>query len=110
MYALIYFGGLSSMFSHRSNWSLLRSVAVAISLSCLVFVGTAEARVTQIVVDAKTSPAFNGQSFGAAGQSSPRVSFCKPITTLSLRRRGQATFARSVQLTRAAIRPRSSHL
>ena len=56
------------MFSHQSNWSLVRSVAVAISLLCLVFVGTAEARITQIIVDTKTSPAFNGQSFGAAGQ------------------------------------------
>jgi len=56
------------MFSHQPDRVLLPSVAVAIFLSCLVFSGAADARIVRIIVDTTISPAFNGRSFGAAGQ------------------------------------------
>ena len=37
-------------------------------VACLMAVGSADARVTKITVTTKVSPAYNGQSFGAAGQ------------------------------------------
>ena len=46
----------------------LAGVAVATCIAGLTAVTGVEARVTRIVIDTKTSPAFAGQSFGAAGQ------------------------------------------
>jgi len=46
--------------------SALLSGAVAAAL--LAWTPSAQARVTKIVIDTKVSPAFNGASFGAAGQ------------------------------------------
>ena len=53
--------------------SALKKLALgsaAIVAASAVFAGAdpAAARVTKIVIDAKVSPAFNGESFGTAGQ------------------------------------------
>jgi hypothetical protein len=42
--------------------------AVAVAAAALLAASPAEARITSIVITAKTSPAFNGQSFGSVGQ------------------------------------------
>src|SRR5271168_4773259 len=44
------------------NWTCLAALAV------LAFSGCVEARVTRVVVEHRESPAFGGQTFGAAGQ------------------------------------------
>src|SRR5215470_2249778 len=47
----------------------MRLLGVCIALaSTLAFTNLGEARVTRIVIDTKTSPAFGGASFGSAGQ------------------------------------------
>ncbi len=46
----------------------LRSVALATAAFGIVAVSPADARVTKIVIEKKNSPAFDGQSFGNAGQ------------------------------------------
>ena len=38
------------------------------ALALLAWAPPTQARVTRIIIDTKTSPAFGGQSFGAAGQ------------------------------------------
>ena len=45
-----------------------RSAAVAAAAALLTWAPPTQARGTQIIVDTKTSPAFGGQVFGAAGQ------------------------------------------
>ena len=45
-----------------------RSAAVAAAAALLTWAPPTQARVTQIIVDTTTSPAFGGQVFGAAGQ------------------------------------------
>jgi hypothetical protein len=43
-------------------------VGVTVAAALLAWTPPPQARVTQIIIDTKTSPAFGGQSFGAAGQ------------------------------------------
>ena len=45
-----------------------RHCSASLALALLAWAPPTQARVTRIVVDTKTSPAFGGQSFGAAGQ------------------------------------------
>ena len=47
----------------RTSITVISAAMLAASVPPVV-----NARVTQIIVDTKVSPAFNGQSFGAAGQ------------------------------------------
>ena len=46
----------------------LSCVSVVVAIALLAWVSPAQARVKKIVVDKKVSPAFDGASFGAAGQ------------------------------------------
>src|SRR5262245_3270108 len=45
-----------------------RLLTATLALTTAAFISTADARVTRIVVDNKVSPAFDGASFGNAGQ------------------------------------------
>ena len=45
-----------------------RAKALLALIAVASFTGTASARVTKLTVTTKVSPAYNGQSFGAAGQ------------------------------------------
>src|SRR5438552_1313894 len=46
----------------------LSCVSIVVAIALLAWVSPAQARVKKIVVDKKVSPAFDGASFGAAGQ------------------------------------------
>ena len=45
-----------------------RLITPALTLAIAALAATGEARVTRIVIDAKVSPAFEGATFGSAGQ------------------------------------------
>ena len=46
----------------------VRKVVALVALLAAVFSTSASARVVRFVIDTKTSPAFNGATFGNAGQ------------------------------------------
>jgi hypothetical protein len=53
----------------RLATSLLRSLVIAGAAALLIArPDNVQARITNIVITTKTSPAFNGQSFGSVGQ------------------------------------------
>ena len=45
-----------------------RLITVPLALAIAALASAAQARVTRIVIDTKVSPAFDGASFGSAGQ------------------------------------------
>jgi hypothetical protein len=90
----------------------------------LAYLPPGESRVTQIIVDVKTSPAFNGQSFGAAGQyetlsgrafgeidpADPHNSLIQDINLAPRNANGKVTYMASFLLTKPIDMSKSSHL
>lgn len=56
------------MFPNRPDLFRRSALLSITALALLAWAPPTQARVTRIIVDTKTSPAFGGQSFGAAGQ------------------------------------------
>jgi hypothetical protein len=100
--------------------------AAIVAASAVVFAaGTpVEARVTKIVIDSKASPAFNGESFGAAGQyetiigrafgeldpSDPHNSIIQDIDLAPRNARGRVEYMATFQLVKPVDMSKSSRL
>ncbi len=56
------------MFCTKSARSALLTTAATVALATILGAAPLEARVTQIVIERAQSPAFDGASFGEAGQ------------------------------------------
>lgn len=99
--------------------------AFLLATSSLAFAaGTAEARVTRIVIENKTSPAFNGAAYGSAGQYEilsgraygeldPKDPHNTIITDISLapkNARGMVEYMATFQIVKPIDMTRASHL
>jgi hypothetical protein len=87
-------------------------------------VSSAQARVTRIVIDTKVSPAFDGASFGSAGQyetlagrafgefdpSDPRNAIIQDIKLAPRNARGMVEYTASFHLVKPIDMSKSSHL
>src|SRR5881396_2647826 len=112
-----------------SNVQVLRRAAVVTTGLSLVLVllawGTSvHARVTRIVIDVKTSPAFGGASFGAAGQyetiagrafgeldpNDPRNAIITDIKLAPRNANGRVEYIASFFLVKPIDMSKSSHL
>src|SRR6266478_10146570 len=85
---------------------------------------TADARVTKIVIDTKVSPAFDGASFGGAGQyetlagrafgeldpNDPHNAIIQDIKLAPRNARGMVEYMASFQLVKPIDMSKSSHL
>jgi len=104
---------------HYSAW-----VALALVASFVLWTPPAEARVKKIVVDKKVSPAFDGMSFGAAGQyetlagrafgeldpRDPRNALITDIRLAPKNAKGMVEYVASFYLVKPIDMSKSSHL
>ncbi len=108
---------------------LLRGAATIAALPCILAAGlaissNAQARVTKIVVDSKVSPAFDGLTFGSAGQyetlagrafgeldpADPRNAIIQDIALAPRNARGMVEYMATFQLVKPTDMSKASHL
>ena len=113
----------------RTGKRLLQGAASIAAISCVTAAGvaissTAQARVTKIVIDAKVSPAFNGASFGSAGQyetlagrafgeldpNDAHDAIIQDIKLAPRNARGMVEYTASFQITKPIDMSKASHL
>jgi hypothetical protein len=96
----------------------------AITIAIATLVSNAQARVTRIVVDSKASPAFDGASYGSAGQyetlagrafgeldpNDPRNAIIQDIKLAPRNARGMVEYTASFQLVKPIDMSKSSRL
>ena len=104
-----------------------KSLVLSLGSSCiaaLLAAGSADAKVTRIVIDSKQSPAFNGATFGAAGpyeilragplaSSIPRIRTTASSRTSGWRRsnaRGMVEYTATFQIVKPVDMSKASHL
>src|SRR3984957_4393503 len=111
--------------TRSSRHRLMALSACALATAALLAAGTAaQARVVRIVIDAKVSPAFNGASFGDAGQyetlagrafgeldpDDPHNMIIQDIKLAPRNARGMVEYTASFQLVKPIDMSRSSRL
>lgn len=117
---------LAAVSGIRSNRRLAIGAAVVLAASAgvLAAASEAEARVTKIVVDAKASPAFNGEAFGAAGTyetlagrafgeldpADPHNAIIQDIRNAPRNARGMVEYMATFQIVKPVDMSRSSRL
>jgi hypothetical protein len=109
------------------QWVFIRLASTAMIAAALFTAwlpSVVNARVTQIIVDTKVSPAFNGQSFGAAGQyetlsgrafgeidpNDPHNAIIQDINLAPRNARGHVEYMASFFLVKPIDMSKSSHL
>jgi hypothetical protein len=99
-------------------------VCAAAAIASMITLSAAEARVVRIVFDNKSSPAFDGAAFGAAGQyeimtghafgeldpSDPHNKIIQDIALAPRNVRGMVEYAATFQLVKPVDMSKSSHL
>src|SRR5205807_9231586 len=115
--------GEEPMADWQANLSKCAKPACALA-ALLIAAAPAPARVTKIVIDTKVSPAFNGQSFGSAGQyetlagyafgeldpNDPHNAIIQDIKLAPRNARGMVEYTTSFQLVKPIDMTRSSGL
>jgi alpha/beta hydrolase family protein len=99
-------------------------MATSASLALALAAAPAEARVTKITIEKKTSPAFNGQSFGEAGQyeilvgkaygeldpKDPHNAIIQDINLAPKNANGKVEYMATFQITKPVDMAKASHL
>jgi hypothetical protein len=111
------------MIGKSTRSALLAAVATGVLAASLATTG-AEARVTRIVVEKKTSPAFDGQAFGSAGQyetltgkafgeidpKDPHNAIITDIQLAPKNTRGMVEYQATFQIVKPVDMSKASHL
>src|SRR4051794_5385085 len=101
-----------------------RLLTATLALTTAAFISAADARVTRIVVDNRISPAFDGSSFGNAGQyetlsgrafgeldpNDPRNAIIQDISLAPRNARGMVEYSATFQLVKPIDMSKASRL
>jgi hypothetical protein len=101
-----------------------RLIVPALTIAIAALVSTAQARVTRIVIDTKVSPAFEGATFGSAGQyetltgrafgeldpNDPHNAIIQDIALAPRNARGMVEYTASFQLVKPIDMSKASRL
>src|SRR5438477_10150990 len=112
------------LLTKRGRGTMLRLLTATLALSTAALISTADARVTRIVVDNKISPAFDGATFGTAGQYEtlsgqafgeldpydPRNVIIQDITLAPRNARGMVEYTATFQLVKPIDMSKASRL
>src|ERR1044071_2741169 len=107
-----------------SQWMRTALMATSAGLAFALATAPAEARVTKIVIEKKTSPAFDGASFGTAGQyeilvgkaygeldpKDPHNTIITDIGLAPKNAKGNVEYVATFQITKPIDMSKASHL
>jgi hypothetical protein len=114
----------TTLFGLYREGAMFRLLTATLAMTTAVLISTADARMTRIVVDNKISPAFDGASFGNAGQyealsgrafgeldpNDPRNAVIQDIALAPRNARGMVEYSATFQLVKPIDMSKASRL